>query len=768
MKNLPLLLKHTVILMGVMLISVAILVWYSVTHMMNYSEREIAESSLAETKANQELTDKVMENIVDHSVRIASSALLNSMQETRSIASMSYDTSNVNSAATILKELYELNKINPSIYSSFIYMEDADYIISTDKGITALHNYESIHWMNTALEKSEGVQGVWFSRWDQTDEKSILSYVLPLHSLSSTMKGSLVVNILETEFTQYLSSNQTGFNEYILINENGFIISHVDQAMLFKNIVHEPFFNHLFNERQEAGYTYREQDRARQLVTWSRSVSTGWLNVNIYEVSKQMAAIYRLQKSIYILAFIMIIFGSLFSLIVTKRLSVPIKKLVMMVNHRLHYGDQPKNELNFLEEAFERMQDEAEELQQLLNESKQATNDIALQQLIRGEVTEQARTLFKRRNFIVAILSIDAYRQYMIKHGSEARSYHRYKWIAAIDRLSMEHTKLKCVDQGDGYYVIFINSDNVARLMDQEALSELIKALQLKAVEIFHQSITISVSDLFYSIHDVQSHYISALEGLKRRLLQGYGHIYYGSSTSTADDEQNHFYPNASEKKLLSYIDQCNFDSAKQEIANVWQDFSNQMHIAPDQVLYICHQLVGVTLTHLREKNVNVQHLFSSHRNIYTQLAISETLDDVEAALVSFYEDIISHLLELTAGEGTQYGHKIIHYLDNNYRKDIVFEEMAEEIGISYSYMRKIITQVTGMTLGDYVHAQRIKQAKKLLRSSELTIKQIAEEVGYNNIRSFNRFFQKVEHMTPSVYRSQQHQTMNRNKHVLN
>lgn len=90
----------------------------------------------------------------------------------------------------------------------------------------------------------------------------------------------------------------------------------------------------------------------------------------------------------------MIIFGSLFSLIVTKRLSVPIKKLVMMVNHRLHYGDQPKNELNFLEEAFERMQDEAEELQQLLNESKQATNDIALQQLIRGEVTEQARTLF--------------------------------------------------------------------------------------------------------------------------------------------------------------------------------------------------------------------------------------------------------------------------------------------------------------------------------------------------------------------------------------
>src|SRR5690606_28893897 len=124
---------------------------------------------------------------------------------------------------------------------------------------------------------------------------------------------------------------------------------------------------------------------------------------------------------------------------------------------------------------------------------------------------------------------------------------------------------------------------------------------------------------------------------------------YYGSSTSTADDEQNHFYPNASEKKLLSYIDQCNFDSAKQEIANVWQDFSNQMHIAPDQVLYICHQLVGVTLTHLREKSVNVQHLFSSHRNIYTQLAISETLDDVEAALVSFYEDIISHLLELTA-----------------------------------------------------------------------------------------------------------------------
>lgn len=96
----------------------------------------------------------------------------------------------------------------------------------------------------------------------------------------------------------------------------------------------------------------------------------------------------------------------------------------------------------------------------------------------------------------------------------------------------------------------------------------------------------------------------------------------------------------------------------------------------------------------------------------------------------------------------------MIQYLNEHYREDIVFEDMAKEIGISYSYMRKIAFEMTGMSLIDYLNQLRIEHAKRMLLETTLSISQIALEVGYMNVQSFNRFFRKFEGMPPSSYKS--------------
>lgn len=737
-----------------MLISMATLVWFSATNIMKFSEQSIAKSSLAETKANRELTDEVMENIVENSVRLASSKIFDKIRNIRSIANLNNNVAYIRNATSIQTELVSLNKINSGIYSSFFYLEGTDYVISTDKGITSLKNYELIDWVNVALESREGIKGVWFSRWDYTNKKSVISYVISLNSLNTATKGTLVINLNETQFRHYLSSEQAGFHEYILVNENGFIISHMDQTFLYRNVMRDEFFNKLLNTSETEGYTFREKDGNRQLVTWSRSEQTNWLNINIYELEKQLEATVRMQKSIYALAVIMIVVGCLLALIVTKRLSIPIKKLVMMVNNHLNHNAKSKNELLFLEEAFQRMQDEEEELHRLLGEREKDAKVIAVQHLIRGEVTDQVKMLFNKPHFLVVLFSIDAYRKYSTRNSREARSFHRFKWITEVDQLAIENVNSKCIYQGDGYYALILNAEDEKYVENSDELKTTLAMLQEKAVEIFQQSVSISVSASSSSLSDVNAQYLSAFEGMKRRLLQGNGRIYYW--LGTIRDEQKNFYSASSEKRVLSAIDQHDFEKIKLELANIRHEISLLEDISPDSVLFVSHQLVGATIKHLREKNVNLQRVFSSNKNIYTLLAMAETLDDIEHALVGFYEDIINYLIERTEGEGNQYGEKILKYLQNGYRNDIVFEDMAKEIGISYSYMRKLIIEMTGMSLIDFVHSLRIKQAKELLRTTQLTIAQIAEEVGYNNIRSFNRFFQKVENLTPSVYRSEQ------------
>ena len=84
---------------------------------------------------------------------------------------------------------------------------------------------------------------------------------------------------------------------------------------------------------------------------------------------------------------------------------------------------------------------------------------------------------------------------------------------------------------------------------------------------------------------------------------------------------------------------------------------------------------------------------------------------------------------------------------------------MAQQIGISYSYMRKIVYEMTGQSLIDYLNQLRIEKAKELLQNPGLTIAGIAAEVGYYNVQSFNRFFRKFEGMPPSGYKASKSRT---------
>ena len=97
---------------------------------------------------------------------------------------------------------------------------------------------------------------------------------------------------------------------------------------------------------------------------------------------------------------------------------------------------------------------------------------------------------------------------------------------------------------------------------------------------------------------------------------------------------------------------------------------------------------------------------------------------------------------------------RITSYLDGHYKEDIDFEEPAANMGISYSYMRRVMKEDGDISIVDYVNRLRIKEAKRLLQTTELKTQEVAEQVGYHNVQSLNRFFKKYEGTTPNAVRS--------------
>ncbi|MEC0332324.1 helix-turn-helix domain-containing protein [Paenibacillus macerans] len=749
MKRIPMMLQLGLILFCVMAVPVTILTWYSGAQIMGNSEDAIAESSLAGLNANRKLNENALNNLAQDTVRLAATSIFDRIRSFETFAELNENYNNVSGALSVLKELVNLNHRVDGVYSSYFYLNGADYVVSTDKGITTLDRYEPIGWMDEALAGRRGISGVWYPRRMASGE-TVVSYVLPLNRLSTTTRGTIVVNLREKQIGAYLRSAEPGGHGYLLMKSDGTIISHNDKTLLLSDGAKQPFMQEVLESGAKEGYAFHELGNERLLYTWSRSNLFGWWNVSIYSLDELMAKTRALQRSILLLTAVLIFIGSILAVFLATWLSKPLRELVRAVRARGNLGVAGKSELAFLDAAFRRMQEEEEELYKLLQEREQDTRSLAIHQLLWGEVAKPAAEMFPEPYFLVAVVSIDRYRRYVNKTNPETRSYHRYLLISKCDGLFPAGVHARCAYQGEGCFAIVINYGQEEHERGLDGIKEALAAIGGKAAELLGHSVTIGVSGRAETSSMLQDRVVEAMEVIKHRMIEGGGGITFWRQD--AEQGINYIYPANNERRILNYLDTGDLDSIMNELALIRNEIQSAQYISYDNIMFIYNQLIGVTIKHLRENQISTARIFAGRGNIYSAIASIDTLDELEEYLREFFGDIIQYLAR-NPGE-TGYGERIIRYLEAHFCEEIVFEEMAKDIGISYSYMRKIVYELTGKSLIDYINLLRIEKAKRLLLETKLNMKQIAAEVGYYNVQSFNRFFRKYEGMPPSSYKA--------------
>lgn len=96
---------------------------------------------------------------------------------------------------------------------------------------------------------------------------------------------------------------------------------------------------------------------------------------------------------------------------------------------------------------------------------------------------------------------------------------------------------------------------------------------------------------------------------------------------------------------------------------------------------------------------------------------------------------------------------RIISDLDKRFSEKISLDQLASRHAMSKYHLLREYKRYTGYTPNEYLIHRRVTYAKELLTYSDLTIGQIAHEIGMDNVSHFiNLFKQRVE-MTPLAYR---------------
>lgn len=94
-------------------------------------------------------------------------------------------------------------------------------------------------------------------------------------------------------------------------------------------------------------------------------------------------------------------------------------------------------------------------------------------------------------------------------------------------------------------------------------------------------------------------------------------------------------------------------------------------------------------------------------------------------------------------------------YVHLHYNQPLTLSELSDRFGMSNSYLSEQFKKHLGINFVRFLHEIRVRHACSLLVSTEMSVLDIAIEVGCGSSRSFTRIFQEIKGLTPTQYRKQ-------------
>lgn len=710
-------------------------------------------------EANKSLVENALGNISKSVVKIASTYNFGQFRKYPNYRSLSKNYNSISEVLTLHNELQSIRLHIDGIHSVFFHLENSDYIVSTNTGVALLPSPDIVSWIPERFKERNAIFGEWYPRkLEEGTPQYVVSYVLPLNQLTTSTRGTIVANLLESQIMEYLGSASGHDGEQItmLVGQDGSILSHPNKELIFSDAGDIPFVRELVSGSATSGYRYFFVDGERKLYTFTKSPDSGWIYIGMQSLNALVSRTDAVSRNMNIVMVAIILAGAFITAFLATWLTRPARNLVKTIKNSFELDAPVKNEFDFLSSTFQKIQVEGKSLRQRLKRHEQDTEHIFLLALLRGDIDnfmtqETVSAVFPMPRFIVAIIVLDGYRQYIGKTNAEMRMYHRFLFMPRCQEVFTETDGIlaKCVYRGEGTFGLIINAKEG---LEFDKVKPSLEIIRESAKEITGHTVTIGVSEGCDSFRNIYVRAAEALDTTKRRIVYGGNNVVrwrpeYGYN-------KKYTYPSNCEQHIVNHLIAGNLDSIKKELADIRALILSAENIPYDNILFIYHQIVGAAIKHLGENNIGTGRIFAYRGNVYAAISSFDTILEIEEYLIEFFDETLSYLNRRENQSEPSQQDNILNYLREHYHEDIMFEDVAEKIGVSYSHMRKLVREVTGKSVSDYVNALRVNEAKRLLRETSLSVAQIAEEAGYRNVQSLNRFFRKIEGMSPSEYRT--------------
>ncbi len=447
-----------------------------------------------------------------------------------------------------------------------------------------------------------------------------------------------------------------------------------------------------------------------------------------------------------IIGFIILIFMLGLVFFTLNRLYRPLGELVDSIKISEKYASD--DEAYILNEKFTALKNRNDELQGQIHSNRQRMKEAYLKDILYGvskksELDEKlyAYNLQYLRNKIsVALIEFSDFEEIRYVSDTYSISQTREKILTYLKN-SLKFT------QGSEIFEISYNRFVIMVPGYEEGEIEQIISEELDIVEGYYNINVKCFIGWCNSIDAVSNVYFNILSAIEQSYMKENKNIF---NTKDIKIKNMYYYPLELEQKIIFYVVNGEGDKGKVLLQNIINRNYRTSSVADIKELEIA---IIMTIKRIVQQ-IGMHFIEENSDFALPDFSGNETEQELILKVNSCIDKLSSYTNESREKSKNHLMSGILEFIQENYMYDISLADVAEKFNISISYIGKLFRNNGDITFKEYLNKYRIAQAKRILcEDNEAKISDVAKQVGFVNIVSFNRVFKQFEMVSPGEYR---------------
>ncbi|MFK7693280.1 helix-turn-helix domain-containing protein [Paenibacillus sp. HJGM_3] len=665
-----------------------------------------------------------------------------------------------------IKPLLRYRVANEFLKEVLLHIRGGDYFISSESTyhiplfIRDVYQFE--HWSpeqfqadinsgnKPVLRPAENV------RMANANQERIITYMVPIPVNSRDPYGTVLFLVKESSLLGYLKYDQTLKNGNTLVfDEQQRVIASANDKYLDRADVLQSFLT-----AKDSGTDTVELDRTPLLVSRSVSELTGWTYMTLLPAEDVHQPINAVGRRWLAYSIIILIVGGLAVFLGMVLNYNPIRRLVRLAESRWGQPDERRmNELDVISSVLDHMSRHNSELDQKVRQNRFAVRDHLLSNLLKGQFDTaedfngaggEVGLTFRYPYFGVLVVDASGFGDEPARNAWNQELQELLRELEQADLSNLQAYGKESVEKRQ-WIVVFAYDG------DPATLAEWLDAIRHRLHDRGQTTVTIGVGNPYTELAQIGKSYIEASTAVDFKLIRGNNQTIYfgevmgaGASAATAATM-----PQLADEleRLKHFVQYGNIEKVNQAIRHI-ADIIKRSGTTLVVARCLCYDVINTLLRTLQEMDPDGWRSESLFPNVVSLLQF-ETVEQLSETLA----DASSQWFELMQRQDQRKQadsllDTMLVYIGHHYQEPTFsVQNLADYLSMSPSYVSRYFKERTGRTLTDHLHEIRIGQAKRMLESNDISVKDIVQSIGYYDASSFIRKFKKEVGLTPGEYR---------------